>query len=72
MRHAPFPVGAVRGAAGHGSQQISVDLDDLLDGAGADVHSSGGSAVHRQQHSALVLEPKCGRSVIKVHRNVFS
>ena len=71
MRHAPFPVGTVRGAAGHGSQQISVDLDDLLDGAGADVHPPSSSTVHGQEDSALVLETQRGGAVVKVHGDLL-
>ena len=71
IKHSPLPVGTVRGAAGHGSQQISVDLDDLLDGAGADVHPARGPAVHRQQHAALVLEAEGCGSVVKVHRDIL-
>ena len=35
-----FPVLAVGGTAGHRSQQVLVDLDDLLDVAGTDVHAT--------------------------------
>ena len=54
--HKPLPVSAVGGTSCHGAQEVSVDLDDLLDGPRPDVHASCGSAVHGQEDTALVLE----------------
>ncbi len=35
-----FPVLAVGGSSGHGSEEVFVDLDDLLHFAGTDVHAT--------------------------------
>ena len=70
--HKPLPVSAVGGTSGHGTQEVSVDLDDLLDGPRPDVHASCGSAVHGQEDAALVLEAQGRGAVIKVHGDVFA
>merc|ERR1719186_2354105 len=72
LRQPPLPVGAVRRPTGHGAQQVSVDLNDLLDTARPDIHPPSSPAVHGQQHATLVLEPKRGGAVGKVHGDIFA
>lgn len=57
------PVLAVGGAAGHGAQQLAVDLDDLLDGLRGDPVARRGAGVGRHDDAALEAEGE-GRGAV--------
>merc|ERR1719394_2230930 len=66
------PVSTISSSTSHGSKQISVDLNNFLDTARTNVHSTSSSTVNSKQHSTLVLESKSGGSMIKVHGDIIA
>lgn len=61
-----LPVLAVGGAAGHGAEQVRVDLDHLFHRAGRDVRARRRTRVDGNHDAALVAERKRGRAVLKL------
>lgn len=57
------PVLAVSGAAGHGAEQVRVDLDDFLDGLRGDPVAGRGARVGGDDDAALEAEGESGGAV---------
>lgn len=62
------PVLTVGGTAGHGAQQLAVDLDHLLDCLGCDPVAGSGAGVCGDDDAALEAEGEGGSSVSDLDR----
>ena len=59
-----LPELAVRGAAGHGAEEVGVDLDHLLHRLRGDVGALRRARVHRDDHAVLEDETEGGGAVV--------
>lgn len=63
----PIPVDAIGSTSGQRSQQVIVDLHNLLHGLRADELATGGTGIHSQDDSALEPEPERRGTVVELH-----